>query len=157
MSENKEENINNTSLEPTVQTQIETPMDISPDTPTNTIESVEQKDLSEEEKRVQYEAVRDKFRNISVNFINNNKNELVKIYLQHNKSDGKGVLGINLENIETTQKIDVAYIPEHILTSFIIHTLNERSIVNNENIIYFLLITPFEEQIIEIDIRTLTQ
>jgi hypothetical protein len=94
------------------------------------------------------------YRETSIRFIENNGSELMQLYLTHRKNE-EGVLGINLIDIETTQKIDVAYIPLTILPEELVKSINERKEENNENIIYFLLITPFEEKIIELDIRTL--
>ena len=42
------------------------------------------------------------------------------------------------------------------LERFLLEKINERKTHNDSNIIYLLLITPLEEKIIEIDIRTLT-
>jgi hypothetical protein len=94
------------------------------------------------------------YRCTAIRFIENNASDLVQLYLTHRK-DGEGILGINLIDIETTQKIDVAYIPLNILSEELVKNINERKEVNDTNIIYFLLITPFEEKIIELDIRTL--
>lgn len=94
------------------------------------------------------------YRGTAIRFIENNASDLMQLYLEHRKTI-EGVLGINLIDIETTKKIDVAYIPLNILPEELLKSVNERKEVNNENIIYFLLITPFEEKIIELDIRTL--
>ena len=94
------------------------------------------------------------YRGTAIRFIENNATDLVRIYLENRKNE-EGLLGINLADIETTKNIEVAYIPLHILPEELLKSVNERKEVNNENIIYFLLITPFEEKIIELDIRTL--
>jgi len=94
------------------------------------------------------------YRGTAIRFIENNAQDLVRIYLENRKNE-EGLLGINLADIETTKNIEVAYIPLHILPEELLKSVNERKEVNNENIIYFLLITPFEEKIIELDIRTL--
>lgn len=94
------------------------------------------------------------YRGTAIRFIENNASDLMQLYLSHRKTED-GVLGINLIDIETTQKIDVAYIPLNILPEELLKNVNERKNENTENIIYFLLITPFEEKIIELDIRTL--
>ena len=100
------------------------------------------------------------YRNIALAFINSNKKHLASIYLQHattnSDEDKRGVLGINLENFLETQKIDVAFIPFRVLPEDIITKFNNIHILNSSHIIYFILITNLEEQIIEIDIRTLT-
>ena len=57
--------------------------------------------------------------------------------------------------IDTTNNIDVAYIPLNILPEELATSVNDLKNINSENIIYFLLITPFEEKIVELDIRTL--
>lgn len=94
------------------------------------------------------------YRGTAIKFIEKNASDLAQIYLTNRKTE-EGVLGINLTDIETTNHIDVAYIPLHILPEELLKSINERKTENNENIIYFLLITPFEEKIIELDIRTL--
>jgi hypothetical protein len=98
-----------------------------------------------------------KYRTIAVKFIENNRNKLISIYLQHSKTDGDGILVINLFEVESKSNIDVSFVNNEILDIDIIEKINERKTQNNNNnIIYFLLITPFEEKIIEIDIRTLS-
>jgi len=100
------------------------------------------------------------YRNVALTFINKNKQELVQIYLQHIKTapveDRDGVLGINLNEIIEKNNIDVAFIPARILPIELVNKILARQKENNENIIYFLLITPLEEQILEVDIRSLT-
>jgi hypothetical protein len=102
------------------------------------------------------------YRNTAITFIGNNKKDLASIYLQHINSpdipeeDSSGVLGINLVEIETKNNVDVAFIPTKLLHIELVNQINARKKENNENIIYFLLLTPVEEKILEIDIRTLT-
>ena len=96
-----------------------------------------------------------KYYNIAVSFINNNKANLVSIYLEHSKTDGDGILLINLNLVETKGNVEVSYVTNAILDIDIIEKINDRKIHNDSNIIYFLLVTPIEEKIIEIDIRTL--
>ena len=80
----------------------------------------------------------------------------MRIYLQHSKTDGDGVLAINLNEVEDKSNVDVSYIPFTVLPIDLISKVNERKLENNENVIYFLLITPYEEKLIEIDIRTIS-
>ena len=94
------------------------------------------------------------YRGTAIRFIENNASDLMQLYLTHRKNE-EGVLGINLTDIDTTRKIDVAYLPLNILPEELVNNINERKEANDINIIYFLLITPFEEKIIELDIRTL--
>lgn len=100
-----------------------------------------------------------KYRNLALAFINQHKSDLVKIFLQHSRdaidADKIGVLGINLFSFDETGKIDVAYLPVHMLEPPITERITERIKENDIHIIYFLLITPMEEQILEIDIRGL--
>ena len=101
------------------------------------------------------------YRNTAITFIGNNKKDLASIYLQHSNAtdvpdeDRCGVLGINLVEIEDKNNVDVAFIPIKILHIELVNQINERKKENDENIIYFLLLTPVEEKILEIDIRTL--
>ena len=120
--------------------------------------------------------------NIALTFINSNKKDLANIYLQHtsllnvetnndNNDDNndnndnvdnvddrvkrvKGVLCIYLGNIDKN-KIDVAFIANKVIPLDIITKIKERCLLNDENIIYFMLITNLEEKLIEIDIRSL--
>jgi hypothetical protein len=102
-----------------------------------------------------------KFRQMAVQFIENNKQNLISIYLKHSKgteeNEGEGILIINMNEFEKTNKIDVSFIALKLLSDEIINEINKCKENNNENIIYFLLITPYEDKIIEIDIRTLVQ
>ena len=100
-----------------------------------------------------------KYREMCIQFINNNKQNLVSIYLKHSKgteeTEGDGILLINFNDFEKTNKIDVSFIALKLLSDEFINEINKCKETNNENIIYFLLMTPYEDKIIEIDIRTL--
>lgn len=100
-----------------------------------------------------------KYRDMSIQFINTNKQNLVSIYLKHSKGDeeneGEGILLINFNDFEKNNKIDVSFIALKLLSDELINEINKCKETNNENIIYFLLMTPYEDKIIEIDIRTL--
>ena len=100
-----------------------------------------------------------KYRNITITFINQYKKDLVSIFLQHSREasdeDRVGVLGINLLGFDETGKVDVAYLPVRILGDETRNRIQERIITNDIHIIYFLMISPLEEQIIELDIRDL--
>ena len=105
----------------------------------------------------------EKYREMTVKFIENNRIELFRIYLQHSKLsnnvdnvDNSGILVINFFEVESKNKVDVSYVPMNILDIDIVEKINERKENNDENIIYIFLITPYEEKIIEIDIRTLS-
>ena len=101
-----------------------------------------------------------KYREMTIQFITNNKQNLVSIYLKHSKgneeNEGEGILLINFNDFDTTNKIDVSFIALKLLADELINEINKCKESNNENIIYFLLMTPYEDKIIEIDIRTLT-
>lgn len=99
------------------------------------------------------------YRNMVMSFINTNKADLLKIYMQHRNTanddnEKLAVLGIQLV-MSDKPSIDIAYLPVHILEPEIQKKLHERIEINNDNIIYFLMITPCEEQILEIDARDL--
>ena len=100
-----------------------------------------------------------KYRNIAITFINQHKKELVSIFLQHSREatdeDRIGVLGINLLGFDDTGKIDVAYLPIRILGDATRNRIQDRIKENDIHIIYFLMLTPLEEQIMELDIRDL--
>ena len=100
-----------------------------------------------------------KYRQISLKFIELNKSNLINIYLKHlngtEENEGEGVLFINLNEYEKNKKIDVSFVVLNILSDGLIKKLDECKEKNDEYIIYFILITPYEEKIIEIDSRTL--
>ena len=102
------------------------------------------------------EEILQKYRNISLKFIETNKNQLIQIYIQHSKADSEGVLAINISEVESKNNVEVSFIPLDILTDMFLQKIKDRKLVNDSNIIYIFLITPVEEQIIEIDIRSLT-
>ena len=100
-----------------------------------------------------------KYRQISLKFIEFNKSNLINIYLKHlngtEENEGEGVLFINLNEYEKDNKIDVSFVALNILSNELIKTINNCKEKNEDHIIYFILITPYEEKIIEIDSRTL--
>jgi hypothetical protein len=100
-----------------------------------------------------------KFRNIGLQFIDTNKQNLISIYLKHangtEENEGDGILIINFNEFEKTNKIDVSFIALKLLSDELLNEITKCKERNNENIIYFLFITPYEDKIIEIDMRTL--
>ena len=125
------------------------------------IKEVSQDEITQEEKETMIKKITH-YRNVAISFINAHKKDLVSIYLQHAKSpsiaeeERNGVLGINMIEMEERQNIDVAFLPLKILPIELVNTILERQKENNEHIIYFLMISPIEEKLLEIDIRTLT-
>jgi hypothetical protein len=98
----------------------------------------------------------DKYRYITLKFINTNKSDLYMIYMQHLQQDGEGVLDINLENYEAENKVDVVYIPMTSLEKNLLDEIEKRKENNNDSsILYFLMTTPLEEKILEIEITAL--
>lgn len=153
------ENTDSTPVENTIPTENIEPKPVENATPTENAPATEGTRIltPEEEKQLMEQIIH--YRNVAITFINKNKQELVQIYIQHIKTapieDKEGVLGINLGEIEEKHNIDVAFIPVKVLPVELVNKIRERQKVNNENIIYFLLITPLEEQILEVDIRSL--
>ena len=100
-----------------------------------------------------------KYREMTVQFINTNKNNLVSIYTKHSKgneeNEGEGILLINFNEYEKTKNIDVSFIALKLLSDELINEINKYKANYNENIIYFLVMTPYEDKIIEIDIKQL--
>ena len=98
---------------------------------------------------------------MALQFINYNKQNLISIYLKHSKgtdeNEGEGILIINLNDFDKTNKIDVSFISVKLLSDDLLSEINKYKENNNEHIIYFLLITPYEDKIIEIDMRTLVE
>jgi hypothetical protein len=97
----------------------------------------------------------DKYRNMSLNFIGTNRFEIIKIYMQHLKQDGPGMLYINLIDTDCIKRVDVSFVKEEVISLEILENVNKRKEKNSDNIIYLLLITPCEDNIIELDIRDL--
>jgi hypothetical protein len=83
------------------------------------------------------------------------------------EKDKTGVLAINLTEIDIKHNVDVAFIPTRILPIELVNKINEaqkahsqlidNTLLANTNIMYCLLITPFEEKLIEIDIQAMMQ
>ena len=97
-----------------------------------------------------------KYRYITLKFINTNKSDLYMIYMQHLQQDGEGVLDINLENYDAENKVDIVYIPLTSLEQKLLDEIEQRKKNDeNESMIYFLMTTPHEEKILEIDITAL--
>ena len=100
-----------------------------------------------------------KYREMTVQFINTNKENLVSIYTKHSKgneeNEGEGILLINFNEYEKTKNIDVSFIALKLLSDELINEINKYKANNNKNIIYFLVMTPYEDKIIEIDIKQL--
>ena len=99
-----------------------------------------------------------KYRQMALKFIEINKQNLVGIYLKHSKgteeNEGNGILVISLNE---TNNINVSFLPFTFMNIELcneIYKLKETN-NNNENIIYCQLDTPYEHNLIEIDIRTL--
>lgn len=102
-----------------------------------------------------------KYRQMALQFINYNKQNLISIYLKHSKgtdeNEGEGILIISLNEFDKTNKVDVSFISVKLLSDELLAEINKCKENNNENIIYFVLITPYEDKIIEIDMRTLVE
>ncbi len=109
--------------------------------------------------QTQNEEILQKYCNLTIGFINQNKKNLITIFLQHSREasneDRIGVLGINFLEFDKTSKVDVAYLPIRVLEESTRTQILERINTNDKHIIYFLMITPVEDKIIEIDIRDL--
>lgn len=97
-----------------------------------------------------------KYRNIILNFVDKNKTEIAKIYQTHAEQDGAGMIVLDYveqENGETN--INVIFVKKEAIPENILEKINERSLQNHSNVIYMYMITPFEEQLIEMDFRDL--
>lgn len=97
----------------------------------------------------------EKYRSMSLNFINGNKLDLIKIYITHLKDDGPGMLFISIIDIENVKRVDVSFVHEEVISLEILDKVNLRREKNTANVIYALLITPCEDNIVELDIRDL--
>ena len=97
-----------------------------------------------------------KYRQMALKFIEANKQNLVSIYLKHSKgteeNEGDGILLINLNE---TNNINVSFLPFTFMNIELCNEIYKLKETNNENIIYCQLDTPYEHNLIEIDIRTL--
>ena len=98
-----------------------------------------------------------KYRQIALKFIEVNKQNLVSIYLHHSngteENEGPGILVITINEINN---INVSFLPFTFMNNELYNQIYKLQETNNENIIYCKLDTPYEHNIIEIDIRTLT-
>ena len=94
-----------------------------------------------------------KYRNIILNFVDKNKGEIAKIYQTHVEQDGTGM--IVLDFIEQESNINVIFVKKEAIPENILEKINERSLQNHSSVIYMYMITPFEEQLIELDFRDL--
>jgi len=102
-----------------------------------------------------------KYRQIAIKFIELNKSNLINIYLKHTngeeENEGEGILFINLNEYEKDNKIDVSFVALKILSDELMKKIEDCKAKNSEHIIYFMLVTPYEEKIIEIDSRALIE
>ena len=102
------------------------------------------------------EADMNKYRYITLKFLNANKSDLYMIYMQHLQQEGEGVLNINLENYDAENKVDVVYIPLTSLEQNLVEEIEKRKEAdNNSSMLFFLMTTPHEEKILEIEISAL--
>ena len=97
-----------------------------------------------------------KYRQMALKFIEINKQHLVSIYLKHSKgseeNEGDGILVINLNE---TNNINVSFLPFTFMNIELCNQIYKLKETNDENIIYCQLDTPYEHNLIEIDIGTL--
>ena len=102
------------------------------------------------------EAELNKYRYITLKFLNTNKTDLYMIYMQHLQQEGEGVLNINLENYDAENKVDVVYIPLTSLEQNLVEEIEKRKSEDcNSSMLFFLMTTPHEEKILEIEISAL--
>ena len=98
-----------------------------------------------------------KYRQMAIKFIEINKQHLVSIYLKHSKgteeNEGDGILVIS--RLNETNNINVSFLPFTFMNIELCNQIYKLKETNNENIIYCQLDTPYENNLIEIDIRTL--
>lgn len=97
-----------------------------------------------------------KYQQIALKFIEVNKQNLVSIYLHHSngteENEGHGILVITLNE---TNNINVSFLPFTFMNIELCNQIYKLQETNNENIIYCKLDTPYDNNILEIDIRTL--
>jgi len=95
------------------------------------------------------------FRQLILNFIDKNKQEIAKIYQTHAEQNGSGIIVLDYLEEDNKANINVIFVKRDSLPDEILTQVNERSKENNSHIIYMYMITPFEEQLIEVDFRDL--
>ncbi len=62
---------------------------------------------------------------------------------------------IVLDYVEEESNINVIFVKKEGIPDNILEKINERSVQNPSSVIYMYMITPFEEQLIEMDFRDL--
>ena len=101
----------------------------------------------------------DKFISLALKFIETNKKGLIEIYLKHSRgtgeNEGEGMLVINLREVDLKQNVEVSFLPYKFAPEELVKQIADLKLKNNDYIIYLMLITPFEQQLIEVDVRTL--
>ena len=101
----------------------------------------------------------DRFISLALKFIETNKKGLIEIYLKHSRgtgeNEGEGMLVINLREVDFKQNVEVSFLPYKFAPEELVKQIAELKLKNNDYIIYLMLITPFEQQLIEVDVRTL--
>lgn len=95
------------------------------------------------------------YRQLMLNFIDKNKQEIAKIYQIHAEQDGSGIIVLDYIEQDDKYNINVIFVKRDVLPNEILSKVNDRSKENNSHIIYIYMITPFEEQLIELDFRDL--
>lgn len=96
-----------------------------------------------------------KYRNIILNFLDKNKQEISKIYQTHAEQDGAGMIVLDYIEQNSETNINVIFVKKEAIPDNILEKINERSLQNHTSVIYIYMITPCEEQLIEIDFRDL--
>ena len=94
--------------------------------------------------------------NLALNFINTNRNQILKIYENHNNKDGAGIIVLTLLDDEPSKRIDVSYITNEHIPEELLNKILKRIEANtalNKHIIYIYLITPLEETLVELETR----
>jgi multidrug efflux pump subunit AcrA (membrane-fusion protein) len=114
---------------------------------------------AEQSQGEQSQSQADKFISLALNFIETNKKGLIEIYLKHSRgtgeNEGEGMLVINLREVDLKQNVEVSFLPYKFAPEELVKQIAELKLKNNDYIIYLMLITPFEQQLIEVDVRSL--
>ena len=139
-------------------TPVDQPLSTEPDKQTEKMADTESTDKpgSNNINTVQYtDADVERYRSIAINFIQKNRNNIGQIYINHFKEVGLGIIFIDITQIDTSQKIDVAFVKFEALDLELANKIAERSLNNTNDIMYMYMITPCEQKIVEMDIRDL--
>jgi len=89
------------------------------------------------------------YRNVMIQFMNNHKKDIARIYHTHAEQDGAGLIVLDLQS----NNVDIIFVKKEAIPEHILNEINK--LENTTNVIYIYMITPCEERLVEVDFRDL--